>query len=58
MVSIGQMVEQGLQVTFNPNGCFMEDMKNQSKLIAKGERNERMFTLDVNMPEVNYMLFT
>jgi hypothetical protein len=38
MVSIGQMVEQGLQVTFNPNGCFMEDMNNQNKLIAKGKR--------------------
>jgi hypothetical protein len=42
----------------NPNGCFVEDMKNQGKLIAKGERNGRMFTLDVNMPEVNSMLFT
>ncbi len=52
------MVEQGLQVTFNPNGCFVEDMKNQGKLIAKGERNGRMFTLDVNMPKVNSMLFT
>jgi hypothetical protein len=58
LVSVNQMVEQGLQVTFNPNGCFMEDMKDQSKLIAKGERNGRMFTLDVNMPEVNSMLFT
>jgi len=27
-------------------------------LIAKGKRNEQMFTLDVNMPEVNSMLFT
>jgi len=36
----------------------VEDMKNQGKLIAKGERNGRMFTLDVNMPEVNSMLFT
>jgi transposase InsO family protein len=45
-------------VAFNPNGCFVEDMKNQGKLIAKGERNGRMFTLDVNMPEVNSMLFT
>ncbi len=35
----------------------MEDMKNQGKLIAKGERNGQMFTLDVNMPEVNSMLF-
>ncbi len=58
LVFVGQMVEQGLQVTFNPNGCFVEDMKNQGKLITKGERNGRMFTLDVNMPEVNSMLFT
>ncbi len=36
----------------------MEDMKNQSKLIAKREKNGRMFTLDVNMPEVSSMLFT
>jgi hypothetical protein len=27
LISIGQMLEQGLQVTFNPNGCFVEDMK-------------------------------
>jgi hypothetical protein len=33
------MVEQGLQVTLNPNGCFVKNMKNQGKLIAKGERN-------------------
>ncbi len=58
LVSIGQMVEQRLQVIFNPNGCFVEDMKNQGKLIAKRERNERMFILDVNMHEVNSMLFT
>ncbi len=36
----------------------MENMKNQSKLIAKGENNGRMFTLDVNMLKVNSMLFT
>jgi len=45
-------------VTFNPNGCFVEHMKNLGKLIAEGERNGRMFTLDVNMPKVNSMLFT
>jgi hypothetical protein len=45
-------------VTFNPNGCFVEYMKNQRKLIAKRERNGQMFTLDVNMFEVNSMLFT
>ncbi len=58
IVSVGQMVEQGLRVKFNPNGCFVEDMKNQGELITKGERNGRMFTLDVNMPKVNSMLFT
>jgi hypothetical protein len=45
-------------MTFNPNGCFVEDMKNQGKLIAKGKRNGQMFTLNVNMPKVNSMLFT
>jgi hypothetical protein len=40
LVSVGQMVEQGLHVTFNLNGCFVEYMKNQGKLIAKGKRNE------------------
>jgi hypothetical protein len=33
------MVGQDLQVTFNPNGCFVEDMKNQGSLIAEGKRN-------------------
>jgi len=58
LVFVGQMVEQGLQVTSNPNGCFVEDMKNQGKLIANRERNGQMFTLDVNMPQLNSMLIT
>jgi hypothetical protein len=33
-------------------------MKNQSKLITKGEKNGRIIILDVSMPEVNSMLFT
>ncbi len=45
-------------MTFNPNGCFVENINNQIKLITKGERNGQMFTLDVNMHEVNSMLFT
>jgi hypothetical protein len=32
--------------------------ENQSKLIAKGKKNGRMFTLDVNIPEAYSMLFT
>jgi hypothetical protein len=58
LVSVGQMVEQSLEVTFNSNGYFVENMKNQNKLIVKGKRNGWMFTLDVNMLEVNSMLFT
>jgi hypothetical protein len=54
-VLVGQMVEQGLQVAFNLNGCFVEDVKNQGNLIAKGERNGRMFTFDVNIHEVKSM---
>jgi hypothetical protein len=53
LVFVGQMVEQGLHVTLNLNGCFVEEVKNQGKLISKGERNGRMFTLDVNMHEMN-----
>jgi hypothetical protein len=45
-------------MTFNLNGCFVDNMKNQGKLIAKRKRNGWMFTLDVNMHEVNSMLFT
>ncbi len=52
------MVKQGLQVTFNPNGRFVENMKNQGKLTKKWKRNGWMFTLDVKMPKVNSMLFT
>ena len=29
LVSASQMVEQGLQARFNPDGCFVEDLKNQ-----------------------------
>ncbi len=57
-ISIGQMVEQGLHVTFNLNGCFVKDMKNEGKFITKGKKNGRMFTLDVNMFKVNSILFT
>jgi hypothetical protein len=58
IVSVGQMVKQGLQVIIKPNARFLEDMKNQSKLITKMKRNGWMFTLDVNMLKVNSMLFT
>ena len=43
---------------FNPQGCFVEDFKDQCRLVAKGNRNGRMFTLDVSMPQVKAAMFT
>ena len=57
LVSVGQMVEQGLQVRFNPQGCYVEDFKDKCRLVAKGNRNGRMFTLDVSMPQVKAAMF-
>ena len=36
LVSVGQMVEQGLQVKFNSNGCFVDDPNNKCRMVAKG----------------------
>ena len=47
------MVEQGLQVKFNEHGCYVEDLKDNCRLVAKGNRIGRMFTLDVKMPTTN-----
>ena len=41
LVSIGQMVEQDLQVCFNPLGCFVEDFKDGSKLVTKANVREK-----------------
>ena len=57
LVSLGQMVEQGLQVRFNLDGCFIEDLKIQCHLFAKGNRSDRMFTLDVDIPKVQAATF-
>ncbi|MCO5611555.1 hypothetical protein L7F22_065808 [Adiantum nelumboides] len=57
LVSIGQMVEHGLQVRFNADGLYVEEYKKNGKLIAEGKKVGRMFTLDVNIPEVNAVMF-
>ncbi len=57
LVSVGQMIKQGLQVQFNPDGCYVEDFKDKCRLVAKGKRVGRMFTLDVSMPEVEAAMF-
>ncbi|MCO5551438.1 hypothetical protein L7F22_004941 [Adiantum nelumboides] len=57
LVSIGQTIELGLQVRFNPDGCYVEDYKNDYNLITKGRRAGRMFTLDVIMSTVKAAIF-
>ena len=43
MVSVGQIVEHGMQVRFNDGGCFIEK---EGRLIARGRREGQMFILD------------
>ncbi|MCO5550467.1 hypothetical protein L7F22_003954 [Adiantum nelumboides] len=58
LVSVGQMVEQRLQVRLNVDGLYVvEEYKKNGKLIAQGKKVGRMFTLDVNIPEVNAIMF-
>ena len=51
------MVEQGLQVRFNTDGCFVEDFNNKNKLIAKGKRMGHMFILNVDIPKIKAAMF-
>ncbi|MCO5588666.1 hypothetical protein L7F22_042624 [Adiantum nelumboides] len=57
LLLVGQMVEQGLQVKFNGDGLYVEEYKKNGKLIAQGKKVRRMFTLNVNMPEMNAAMF-
>jgi hypothetical protein len=38
LVFVRQMIEQGLQVRFNPNGCYVKDFKDKCRLVAEGLR--------------------
>jgi hypothetical protein len=38
LVSVGQMIEQGLQVRFNPDGCYVENFKDKCHLVVKGKK--------------------
>lgn len=57
LVFIGQMIRQGLQVRFNLDGCFVKEFNNKYKLVAKGKRIGKLFTLDVNVLEVKAVRF-
>ena len=57
LVSVGQMVEQGLQVRFNAKGCFVEDFNDKCMLVAKESRIGHMFTLDAGIPAMNATMY-
>ena len=48
LVSVGQIVEQGMQVRFNNEGCFIEK---EGRLVAHGRREGQMFILESNEVE-------
>ena len=43
LVSVGQIVDQGMQVRFTHFGCFIEE---EGRVIRQGRRDGRMFILD------------
>ncbi|KAH6555712.1 hypothetical protein KP509_1Z234100 [Ceratopteris richardii] len=57
LVSVGQMVDQGLQVRFNADGLYVEKYQQDGRLVSKGNKVGRMFTLNVKIPEMNATMF-
>ena len=45
LMSVGQIVDEGIQVQFNRGGCFIED---GDRVIAHRRREGRMFILETN----------
>ena len=45
LVSVGQIVDQAMQVLFTHLGCFIEE---EGQVIGQGRRDERMLILDSN----------
>ncbi|MCO5596795.1 hypothetical protein L7F22_050865 [Adiantum nelumboides] len=45
------------RVRFTADGLYGEEYKKNGKLIAQGKKVGKMFTLDVNIPEVNAIIF-
>ncbi|MCO5578805.1 hypothetical protein L7F22_032651 [Adiantum nelumboides] len=54
---LADVLEQGLQVRFNADGLYVEEYKKNGKLIVQGKKVGIMFTLDVNIPELNAVMF-
>ena len=52
LISVGQIVEQGMQVRFNQGGCFIEK---EGRLTARDWREDQMFIIESN--EVKSAMF-
>ena len=46
-----------MQCKFNSDGLFVEEYKKNGRIVAQGKKVEKMFTLDVNVPEMNVAMF-
>ena len=45
LVSVREIIDQGMQVTFTHLGCFIEE---EGRIITQGRREGRMFILNTN----------
>ena len=45
LVSVGQIIDQGMKVRFTHLGCFIEE---EGQNITQGRKEGRMFILDIN----------
>jgi len=50
LISVGQIVEQGYQLRFTNDGCFIEDPSNDMKVVAKGVKEGRLFRFIADIP--------
>ena len=46
-----------MQVRFNTDGLYVKEYKKNGKVVAQGKKVGRMFTLDVNEPELKAAMF-
>ena len=55
LIYVGKIVEKGYQVRFTSKGCYVEDPRKQFKIIAKGTKQDRLFTMEVKMHDSQVM---
>ena len=59
LVSVGQMVDQNMEVKFNKYGCLIHDYSQSrtGKLLGKGKKVGRLFVLDAGKPITHENLY-